>query len=142
MKTLGKEAWILLILKESPLDRIRIMKALFLLWYRHKEMVNDYFKFEPYLYGPCSFEVYEVLDFLLSHRMITQLPHPVQQWGVYYLTPKGQSKVDKITVNVNEKILEYIKNIVKEVAKLGFRDLLNKIYKEAPEFAINSIFRI
>ena len=53
MKT-SKSKWILVILRRKSLDRIHIMKVLFLIWYRSREEIKDYFQFEPYLYGPYS----------------------------------------------------------------------------------------
>jgi hypothetical protein len=55
-----KYKWILATLMVQPLDRIHIMEALFLLQKRVGGIPN-FFQFEPFFYGPCSFEVYESL---------------------------------------------------------------------------------
>ena len=39
VNTLTRRDWILLFLQEKPLDRIRLMKALFLLWHRSGKMI-------------------------------------------------------------------------------------------------------
>lgn len=138
---LTKEQWILLILKESPLDRIHIMKTLFLIWHRSGRNIPNYFEFTPYLYGPCSFEVYSVLMDMEFERLIVQPPHSIRDWTNYYLTEKGEKKVEVTKKQTNPDILVLIKTIVSEVSRLSFYELLKKVYSEAPDFATNSIFK-
>lgn len=136
-----KKDWILLALDKYPLDRIHVMKILFLLWYRSGRKISDYFQFIPYLYGPCSFEVYTVLESLLNEGHISQPPHQTPKWVHYYLTEKGKELAEQLTRKVSSENLTAIGLIADEVAPLSFYDLLRKVYKEAPEFAVNSIFK-
>jgi hypothetical protein len=71
--------WVLLVLRKAPLDRIRIMKALFLIWYRSGKSIPDFFSFEPYLYGPYSLEVYAALKNLVDADLAVQPPHHIHQ---------------------------------------------------------------
>lgn len=139
--SLTKKDWILLLLKQSPLDRIHIMKALFLIWHRSERKIEDYFKFEPYLYGPCSFEVYSVLETLQTDRLIVQPPHPVPQWVNYYLTDEGKKKVEEVAKKVSPNTLRLVESVVNEISGIGFYELLKKVYTEAPDFAVNSMFK-
>lgn len=123
------------------MDRIHIMKALFLIWHRKGRQIPNYFKFEPYLYGPCSLEVYSVLETLEKEEFIYQPIHSPSQWVEYYLTNKGKEEAEKIYRNVSFEIKETVEKIVKELSKLNFFQLLRKVYTEAPDFAINSIFK-
>jgi len=136
-----KKDWILLLLNYSPLDRIHIMKALFLIWHRSGRNIPNYFNFEPYLYGPCSFEVYSILDSLESNGLIIQPLYPIPQWVNFYLTEKGRNEVKEINKKFSTKELKLIEELVKEISKLEFYELLKKVYSEAPDFAINSMFR-
>lgn len=138
---LNKRDWILLFLHETPLDRIRLMEALFLFWYRSGKAITDYFAFEPYLYGPCSFEVYSILDELTREGLLVQPLQPVQQWARYYLTAKGRQEAEKVIRAHDPKTIEKINEIAREVSHLGFYELLRKVYTEAPEFAKQSILR-
>ena len=70
---ISKRDWILLALRKTPLDRIRLMKTLFLVWNRSGRSIAGYFEFEPYLYGPCSLEMYSVLDDLTEHGFPSDL---------------------------------------------------------------------
>ena len=136
-----KKDWILLILKQLPLDRIHIMKILFLIWHRSDRKIENYFQFKPYLYGPCSFEVYTVLDELSADGLIIQPPHPVHQWVNYYLTEKGKKEAEESEKKASSNIISIINNVANELSKLDFSELLRKVYGEAPDFASNSIFR-
>jgi hypothetical protein len=135
----SKQDWILLALRKTPLDRIHLMKTLFLVWNRSGRGIPGYFVFEPYLYGPCSFEVYSVLDLLSRQRLIVQPPHSVQQWAKYYLTKQGRDVVQKAAKAVDPSKLSLLEQVAQEVSQLGFYELLQKVYSEAPEFAANSI---
>jgi len=139
--TLTKKDWLLLLLKQSPLDRIHIMKALFLVWHRSRRKIEDYFEFEPYLYGPCSFEVYTVLDNLEGNSYIVQPPHPIPRWVNYYLTERGKKEAEEATKRASSEILRFIESVVKEVSQLSFYELIRKVYAEAPDFAVNSMFK-
>lgn len=138
---LTKSDWILVILKKKPLDRIHIMKTLFLIWHRSKRKIRGYFCFEPYLYGPYSLEVYSELRSLLADGLAIQPPHPVQEWTNYYLTGKGRMRANKVIEKFDPKIVSFIENIVEEISHLTFFELLQKVYSEAPDFAANSVLR-
>lgn len=135
-----KAKWILAMLRISPMDRIHIMKALFLLGRRGGDLPN-FFKFEPYLYGPCSFELYTLLEELVEEGLIVQPPHPAPRWGKYYLTPKGKIEADRAFKEINPQHRYLLKEVTREVGRMGFYELLKYVYKEAPEFAVNSVVR-
>jgi len=136
-----KNDWVLLLLRQNPLDRIHIMKALFLIWHRSGRNIKNYFEFVPYLYGPCSFEVYSVLENLQANGFIVQPPHSMPQWVNYYLTEKGRKEAENAAARASSDILRFIEKIVEQVSRLGFYELLQMVYTEAPDFAVNSMFR-
>jgi len=138
---LTKKDWVLLLLMQTPLDRIHIMKALFLIWHRSGRKISNYFEFEPYLYGPCSFEVYSVLESLETSRFIVQLPHLIPQWVDYYLTEQGKKEAEEAIKRAPADTVSLIKTVATEVSKLGFFELLRKVYAEAPDFAAKSMFK-
>lgn len=135
----SKNSWILLALRATPLDRIRLMKTLFLVWYRRGQHIPDFFEFQPYLYGPCSFEVYSTLDGLSAERLIVQAPHPVQQWANYYLTQRGKAAAEEAAKGAPPALRDQLQKVAQEVARLSFRELLRQVYREAPEFAAHSV---
>ncbi len=138
---LKRRDWILLSLLRAPLDRIHIMKILFLIWHRSGRGLKDYFAFVPYLYGPCSFQVYSELETLCGNRSIVQPPHPVPEWVKYYLTEKGRMEAKQAAQEASSEILRLIEGVVDEVCGLNFYELLQRVYAEAPDFAANSVFK-
>jgi len=56
----------------KPLSPIQLMKGLFFI--KQELELKDFYEFEPYLYGPCSFEVYRDLEILTKERLNTQVP--------------------------------------------------------------------
>lgn len=137
----SKKDWILLALNREPLDRIHLMKALFLLWKRCKQNIPDYFLFEPYLYGPCSFEVYDLLQKLLGEGLILQPLVPRQKWSKYYLTPRGAAHAKAAEKRADPVLLARLREIVDSISNLSFYALLQKVYKEAPEFTTRTVLR-
>ena len=138
---LTKSDWILAILRKKPLDRIHIMKLLFLIWHRSGRNIQQYFHFEPYLYGPCSIELYSELRKLLAHGLIVQPPYPMQQWSKYYLSNEGRIKAEEAIKKFDSETIDLIEKTIEEISHLGFLDLLKKVYQEAPEFAVKSVLK-
>lgn len=134
-----KAKWILAALRIKPLDRIRLMKALFLVWKRSGGNIPNFFHFEPYLYGPCSFEVYSALDELSKQGLIVQPPQPPHQWANYYLTSRGRVAAEEAAKTVAPDNRALLEQVIQEVSQLGFYELLKRVYAEAPEFAVNSV---
>lgn len=137
----AQREWVLLALKNGPLDRIHLMKALFLLWVRAGRNIPDYFVFEPYLYGPFSLSVYSALAELQRDGLVVQPPHPIHDWAPYYLTEKGKRAATDAAGSTASNLLGLLDSITSEIAQLSFYDLLRKVYKEAPEFTANSLMR-
>lgn len=135
---LKKKDWILLLLNYSPLNRIHIMMTLFFIEQKTKRKIKNYFVFKPYLYGPCSFEVYSILINLSNNYLIFDF---TSNEGVkYYLSSKGRKEVEKIIKKVSPTYLKFIKDTVNEISKLSFWKLMKKINTEAPQFTKESIF--
>lgn len=139
--TISKVDWILLALRAVPLDRIRLMKTLFLVWQESERDIPDYFGFEPYLYGPCSFEVYDALRELRWQRLVVQPPYPIQKWAPYYLTELGQRRVEQVAKEADPEAVRLVERLAREAHDAEFLQLLKKVYSLAPDFAVNSVVR-
>jgi len=138
---LTKRDWVLLALDAAPLDRLRLMKALFLIWLEKGRTIPDYFDFIPYLYGPCSFEVYSVLSSLQEENLVAQPPAFPQSWAAYYLTGAGREAARDARGRTSAGDLGLVKEWASFAAQQGFRNLLAHVYGRAPEFATNSVAR-
>lgn len=138
MPEMTKRDWLLLLLDEQPLDRVRLMKGLFLVWHRSGRRIEGYYEFIPYRYGPCSFELYTELNAAGRDRMIAQAPHPISNWAPYFLTDRGREAARDARRKADSRSLRLIESAARDVASVGFFDLLRKVYAEAPDFASES----
>jgi len=117
---------------KKPMSPLQIMKALFL--YAQKEKPTDFYEFNPYLYGPCSFDVYSDLKLLESDGFITTYPTH-RGWSFYGVTSEGEKYLIE-----NTKIIQKLDEIKKLILSKSFIELLKYVYSRYPEFAKNSIF--
>lgn len=113
---------------KRSMSPIQIMKALFL--YSQQAHPAEFYKFEPYLYGPCSFEVYHDLRILLNEGLISSTPS-LYSWDFYSITSQGEEMIKEVDKQIEE--------IKKFVVSKPFIELLKEIYSKYPEFAKNSI---
>jgi len=143
---INRKDWILLLLyakgKEESFcepirGRIKLMKELFVLGQTIKP--SNFYKFVPYLYGPCSFELYEDLETLTQERLVDIFDEYRDGHGLYSLTKEGTEKSKKIFDSLDKAISDKINQIKGELNQLSFLDLLKKIYKEYPDFAKKSM---
>lgn len=124
---------------QNIVSPIQIMKGMFLI---NQELnISNFYKFEPYLYGPCSFEIYSDLISLLEDKLIDTVSTPFL-WKYYRITDRGSEKVSLIIKNLNEKLLRKLSEIKKFVISKTFVELLRYVYEKYPEYAKNSIIDI
>lgn len=132
--------WVLIALAEAPLDRIHLMKALFLLAARTESQIPGFFTFRPYMYGPYSFDLYGVLENLETDGLVTQSAD-VDRWSDYYLTNQGREEAARARLEISPDLARKLEDIVREIQPLSFKSLLAKVYTEAPEYAKNSVVK-
>jgi DNA-binding PadR family transcriptional regulator len=116
----------------KPMSPIQIMKALFL--YSQEEKPQSFYEFIPYLYGPCSFDVYSDLNLLESRGFIATYP-TYRGWNFYGITSEGEKY--SITDTIITQKLDETKKLIQSKS---FIELLKYIYSKYPGFATNSIF--
>lgn len=117
---------------KRPMSPLQIMKALFL--YTQEEKPKAFYEFTPYLYGPCSFDVYFDLKSLENNGFITTRPTQ-RGWSFYSATSEGEKYLTGDT-----KIIQKLVEIKKMILSKTFFELLKYVYSKYPEFAKNSIF--
>jgi len=140
-----KKKDILLALIYLPTDRklemmspIQIMKALFLFKMELGLSDSEFYKFEPYLYGPCSFEVY--LDLAsLQIQGLTDTESSFWGWKYYRLTDKGRNVAENVVKEMDKSVLDELQRIKNIVMSKSFMELLRYVYAKYPEYAKNSI---
>jgi uncharacterized protein YwgA len=122
----GHDGWI---------DRIRIMKGIFLL---SKDAVRPpelNYRFVPYDYGPFTPEIYRDIDALLADGFI----EPDTYDRAYRVTDAGRVRLDHASFDTSAAAR--LDELRAEVTDLSFRELLRKVYQEHPESASRSVAR-
>jgi uncharacterized protein YwgA len=123
--------------KEAELlSPIQIMKGLFLI--KQELKLEDFYRFEPYIYGPCSFEVYSDLEILTKERLITRVPSG-GRWFYYKITPLGKDKINAILDTMDRELSQCILEIKKFVVRNSIFELLSYVYSKYPDYARNSV---
>jgi hypothetical protein len=141
--------WLLLFAayKGAPdgLDPVRFQKGLFLFSQRARVPARSKYVFKPYTYGPMSAGIYEDLDRLVDEQLLERISVPGKHWSRYRSSRvtfrEGQRILKKAE---DEKLTDAARElfqIKQDVSSVGFTELLNRVYAEYPEFAVNSIFR-
>ncbi len=143
-----KRDWLLLFVGIStpdrtevpPIDPVRVMKGLFLLGKKLGLSSDQAYDFIPYLYGPCSFDIYRDLDDLVKRGLIAEEKPWGRSWNLYRPTAQGRRVVKEIAEKVPASHLQEVATIKRYVVSAPFNKLLREVYQEYPEYATNSVF--
>ncbi len=129
---------------EDKIDPIRIMKGLFLF---AKKTPDDWlstdarYEFVPYSYGPCSFQIYSDIDGLISRGLVSEEQIQDQSWKYYSVTDKGREIAQESRKEIHSDAVGFLERIREFVSSVSFRNLLAVIYREYPDYAVNSVFK-
>lgn len=129
---------------ETGLDPIRIMKGLFLFEMKAPDdwqTPDTLYSFVPYNYGAFSPEVYRDLEYLSQLGFVQIEQAPNRSWNYYSLTKTGKDARGKIAQKIDRLAAEYLVSLRKFVDQVSFRQLLETIYREYPDYAVNSVFK-
>jgi hypothetical protein len=138
-----RKEWLLLVLEAAEgqdLTPVQLQKSLFLvgkLLGADKE--RGFYEFIPYDYGPFAKDVYSDAESLESERMVRIDRIPARRWKEYSATPHGLKAAAEI--EVDPKLRENVRKIVKWTRSLAFPDLVRSIYKHFPDYKANSVFQ-
>jgi hypothetical protein len=102
------------------------------------------YRFEPYLYGPMSREVYRDVRRLRDAGLIAEVPADSDRWRCLVPTPAGVRdalELERPTGTASPDSLSRVRAIRHEVDCMTFDELLRRVYTRYPEYAANSVFR-
>lgn len=120
---------------DSWIDRIRIMKGMFLFQEETPGAARVNYKFVPFDYGPFTPEIYRDLEMLLNDGYIAASPDGKS----FRATRQGREYLTDIEFprDAEGALIE----MRVEVCGLSFRDLLKRVYLAHPESAKRSVAR-
>jgi len=140
--------WLMMILASgegrlgTALDPIRIQKALFYISRDPSVPAAEKYSFEPYNYGPYSRAIYADLDALVEEGLLQTTPAPSGRWRLFSLTSTGFARFDEIRSEAPPAWLALAGSVRTLVTSLSFTELLRRVYRDFPEFAVNSIANV
>lgn len=127
------------------LDPVRFQKGLFLFSRLPNVPARESYTFKPYDYGPMSSRIYADLDALVDEGLLRREPVPGKQWSRYQATDPGLRLAGQLLDQARREgrvaAARQLYTIKQTVAGLGFKPLLDRVYAEHPDFAVNSVFR-
>ncbi len=141
---------------------VRLMKMLFLLSQEMRGKLPNFYKFEPYLYGPYSLDLYRDIgkltkarlvswrsqgrwsSYKLTQRIVTTIPGDGRAtvWRSYKLTWKGFKIAERTYRQLPPPVKKKLRETKRIVNGRSFLSLLKYVYGKYPEFAKNSIITV
>lgn len=142
-----RERWPLLVLAKSPdhkLSPVQMQKTLFILSKTVPKVVgSNYYAFRPYNFGPFDISIYNDLDHLSSLGLVRKIPGQQHQAQDFQLTDLGVTVTQSIIDHgdFEPPLIEYVTKLVDWVKSLSFRQLVEWVYANYPEYKENSVFQ-
>ena len=134
-----KNQWLLLPIGEG-IAPIQLQKLLFKFAKESKAPQRELYEFEPYNWGPCSFEIYDDLSALRLGGAVEAIPSG-RGWSRYRLIDKGKDQVEELRQEADGELREQLEEKYQYVTSRTFKNLLKDVYKDYPEFAVKSLFK-
>ena len=133
-----KRDWLLLAIGDN-IQPIQIQKTMFKFAKESGASESDIYKFEPYNWGPCSFEIYDDLSTLRLEGLLETL-RSGRGWSMYGLTEEGRARVEQVRMESNQDHLKALDAKRDWVVSRNFEQLLRDVYDEYPKYATQSMF--
>lgn len=144
VNNMERKDWTLLVVNAAGawgLSPVQLQKSLFLIGKKlPSEVGNSFYKFEPYDYGPFDAAIYEDARTLGLEGLVTTSGVSGKSWVYYRITPKGKEAAVQLAAGLKPQVLDYINEVVAWVQRLSFVGLITAIYREYPEYKVNSVF--
>jgi len=120
-------------------DQLRVMKGMFLLDQEGPQELRGLYRFQAYDYGPFDSSVYSDLDALNRAALISITHGGGTSRRQYEVTARGSERVVHLQREVTPTALGEVQRVKNTVTSLGFTDLLKKVYRDYPDYAIYSV---
>lgn len=139
----ARQDWLLLFIVgtkhyDSWVDRIRLMKGMFLFQEEGDAPPEVDYNFHPFDYGPFTREVYDDLEELSREGLIIE----ARDGKSYRATAAGCSRINDLVTHpleLDPPAVEHLQSLRVELGDLGFRQLLKRVYEAHPESAARSV---
>ena len=139
-----RDSWPLLALlhaKQCRLSPVQVQKTLFLVGEYVAGDSPEFYRFEPYHYGPFDSDVYADLDALTNRGLVQKVESAAFKGFEYELTPNGIDVAQAQRRRLNDRQKAYLERVVPWVRSQSFAQLVKAIYKAFPHMRAKSVFR-
>jgi hypothetical protein len=145
MEPLESRDWTLLavaLADGQPLTPVQLQKILFLFGKRLAGNVvgEGYYEFFPYNYGPFCPDVYADACRLAEDGLVTISRPPGCDYSQYAGTAQGFKRGQSLLAQLPAEAAGLAERIVRWACAQSFRSLVSAIYRQYPEFRVNSVF--
>jgi hypothetical protein len=142
-----KQDWVLLTVAYTPpgapapqgLDQLRLTKTLFLVQQRFRRLEGLDFRFQPYLYGPFTTEIYEATEALGQQGLLSWAPG--SRVRRFVATPQGVAQANQLAATADATALAYLVEQRTWALRSSFPEIVRRIYAEFPAYKEYSVFR-
>ncbi|HUA74016.1 MAG TPA: hypothetical protein VL988_04590 [Solirubrobacteraceae bacterium] len=126
------------------LDPVRLQQGLFLFSRCPGTPTRSKYVFEPGIYGPSSDELDADLDRLAAGGQCELVPVRGASWSLYKPTDAAFDYAGRTLRQAEDEdlldVARELSRLKRYVSSVGFGELLERVYTEHPEFAVNSVF--
>jgi len=134
-----------MVLASAPdcrLQPVQLQKTVFLLDRLGLPQADNQltYNFEPYHYGPFDRQVYADLNSATDDGLVERIQSDAYPGHDFLLTPSGIERAEAALNSLPTEQREMLREVVRWVTSMSFRELLGAIYKRFPQFRENSIF--
>lgn len=145
MAKLSKREWTLLataLADGEPLSPVQLQKTLFLFGRLLPSGTTgeEFYQFFPHNYGPFCPEVYDDARKLAEEGFVAIGRAPGASYSQYTATPEALQEVEGLLARLPGEATDLVKRIVAWAQSQSFCGLVTAIYRQYPEFKVNSIF--
>jgi uncharacterized protein YwgA len=137
--------WTLLALAAAggqPVTPVQLQKSLFLLSKEcAAEVGEDFYRFEPYNYGPFDSSVYHDAEELCVEQLACEIRSPQRSWAEYAASTEGLKYAVALRGVAPQRAVKYLEAVVDWARRQTFEGLVRAIYNQYPETRARSIFR-
>lgn len=116
--------------------RIMLVKQAFLIAKQITPDLASTMKFFPYLYGPYSNPLAELINSLIDRGYIRSYNEDRSHF--YELTEEGKRFAEKRVSALSEDVRDKISQLKKTTQDLGLSSVLKMVYRQYPEYAVYS----
>ena len=126
---------------DGDLDRIHIMKGMFLFQEEHSPPSEVNYRFRPYDYGPFTSEIYDDLTALKAegHLRAFEDGFAPGRERYYRVSASGREYLQRVAFDDEHE--QVVLSVRREISGLNFHDLLKRVYRAHPASAARSIAR-